>query len=143
MSRTFRSATEIRSTPGDVFDVYLRVEEWPTWTPSVTSVERLDAGPLRVGARARVRQPRLPVSEWLVTELLPGEAFTWETSGPGFRTIGRHLVEPHPVGCRAVAELEQCGALSPLVALLTANLTRRYLQMESLGLKERCERADS
>lgn len=136
----FTSAIAITCPPAEVFDLYLRVNEWPAWTASVTSVERLEPGPLRVGARTRLQQPRLPVSEWVVTELVPGELFTWETSGPGLRTIGRHLIQPRAAGCLAVAELEQRGALAPLIGALTGKITRRYLQMESHGLKERCER---
>lgn len=139
----FTSAIEIRCPPAVVFDVYLREQEWPSWTQSVTSVERLEPGPFGVGARSQVRQPRLPVSEWVVTELVPGETFTWEASGPGFRTIGRHLIQPQADGCKVVAELEQRGVLSPLIAALTGKITRRYLQMETLGLKERCERTGS
>jgi len=124
-----------------VFDTYADVEHWPDWTESVTSVERLDEGPLRVGSRARIRQPRLPVATWQVTELVPGESFTWVARGPGIRTTGTHRVEQLGEGrSRATAILEQAGPVGGLVGLLTKGLTERYLQTEVRGLKARCER---
>ena len=139
----FTSTVEVRRTPDEVFDVYVDVSRWPEWTRSVTSVERLDPGPLRVGSRTRLRQPRLPATVWVVTVLEPGREFTWEATGPGSRTIGRHQVHPADGGCRVVAELEQRGPLAPLVVALTGRLTRRYLEMEGRGIKERCERTTS
>ena len=44
----------------------------------------------RVGARARIDQPRIPTTVWTVTGLTEGHDFTWEASGPGTRTTGRH-----------------------------------------------------
>lgn len=136
---TFRRSVDIACPPEQVFAVYADVERWPEWTASVTSVERLDHGPWGIGARNRVRQPRLPVSEWVVTELEPGRVFSWESRGPGVRTTGRHLVEARPGGCRVTAELVQGGVLGPVVALLTGGLTRRYLDLEVAGIKQRCE----
>lgn len=112
---------------------------WPQWTASVTEVQCLDVGELRVGARARVKQPRLPASEWTVTELVPNRMFSWETGGGGLLTRGRHIVEPQAGGCQVVAVLEQRGLLAPVVGALTWRLTKRYLHMELAGLRRRCE----
>ena len=102
-------------------------------------MELLDPGPLRVGSRARIRQPRLPVAEWTVTEIDPGRSFTWVARGPGVRTTGTHVVEPHGDGARATAILVQGGPLGPVVGFLTRGLTKRYLAMEAAGLKARAE----
>ncbi len=47
------------------------VERWPEWAPTVTAVRPLDDGPLAVGSRVRVEQPRIPPTVYVVTELKP------------------------------------------------------------------------
>ena len=138
----FERSIEIDAAPEHVFAVYADVERWPEWAPSVTSVQRLDAGPFRVGSRARVRQPRLPVAVWEVTELAPDRWFTWVARGPGVRTVGTHSVVVADEGGRpvtATASLEQTGPLGWVIGMLTRRLTDRYLDLEVKGLKARCE----
>ena len=138
----FEATTDVAAPAERVFDVYADVEHWPDWTASVTSVERLDEGPLRVGSRARIKQPRLPVAVWEVTDLVPGRSFTWMARGPGIVTTGSHVVAPAGRGdrVRVTAALEQGGVLGPLLGLLTKRLTNRYLDIELRGLKAHCER---
>lgn len=136
----FESRTDVAAEPAVVWSVYADVERWAEWTDSITSVEWLTAEPMVVGARARVRQPRLPVTVWTVTEVVPGRCFVWEARGPGVRSTATHLVEPAPSGARATASIDQRGPLGPVVGVLTARLTRRYLNLEAAGLRRRSER---
>ena len=120
--------------------MYADVERWSEWTPSVTRVERLDSGPLDVGSKARVKQPRLPTAVWEVTELEPDKVFTWVAGAPGVRTTGIHRVAATgDETCRVTATLLQEGPLGHVVGLLSTRLTRRYLQLEVHGLKARAE----
>jgi uncharacterized membrane protein len=137
----FEQSIDVAAPAAQVFDVYRDVAHWPDWTASVTSVERLDgSGPLQVGSRARVRQPKLPAATWQVTELVPGRSFTWVATGPGVRTTAGHVVEPTgEASCRVTAWLEQAGALGGLMGRLTKGITDRYIAMELRGLKSRCE----
>jgi hypothetical protein len=89
--------------------------------------------------RARVRQPRLPVAIWQVTELLPGESFTWVARGPGVVSAGTHAVHAVDGTVRVTATLDQGGLLGPVLGLATRGLTRRYLRTELEGLKRYCE----
>lgn len=135
----FESSIRIDAPPARVFEVFSDVGRWPEWTSSVTSVERLDAGGLRVGSRTRIRQPKLPVAIWEVTELVEGSHFVWVAKGPGVTTVGGHYVEAEGDGTRAVSRIEQRGPGGWLIGVLTRNLTNRYLATESAGLKARVE----
>lgn len=112
------------------------VENWPRWTASVRSVERLDEGPLRVGSRARVKQPGMPPLVWEVGELREHEAFDWSCRTPGIRTVGRHRLGGNADGTtRIELAIEQSGPLAGLVGALTGSRTRRYIELEAAGLK--------
>jgi uncharacterized membrane protein len=116
------------------------IVHWPRWTPSVTSVELLDEGPLRLGSRARVKQPGMQRLTWSVTALKDREEFTWATHSPGIRTIGRHLIHRNADGSTRIRlELEQTGALAGLLNLFIGRRTVRYLDLEANGLKAASE----
>lgn len=136
----FEATVDVSAPARLVFDTYADVERWPSWTSSVTSVELLDRGPLRIGSRARIRQPKLPVSTWQVIRLDPGREFSWQVLGPGVHTTGTHRVDPLADDTsRVTATLEQTGPLGVLAGLAYARLTRRYLRTEVDGLKAYCE----
>ena len=121
-----------------VWAVFSDVELWPTWTRSVTSVELID-GPMRLGAKARIRQPRLPTVVWEVTKWEPGRSWTWTAASPGARTEASHVLTAS--GGQTVAEqsIAPWGPLGRLAAFVWRSLTREYLAMEAAGLKQRCE----
>lgn len=132
---------EIGAPPMRVWDVLIDVERWPEWAETVTSVTRLDEGPLTLNSRVRILQPKLPPSEYVVTEFSPGEFFAWVAMSPGVRTIARHEVESLPRGgARARLGVEQAGPLGKVMGrLFFKGLTDRYLAAEAAGLKARCE----
>lgn len=130
----------INEAPAAVAPVVLDVERWAEWTDSIRSAELLDPGPLRVGSRVRLEQPKLPTVVWTVTELDPARGFAWESGGPGVRTVGDHWVEPVDGGSQVTVRLTQHGPVGTLIAWLTRGLTRRYLRLEGDGLAARCTR---
>jgi uncharacterized membrane protein len=132
----FDHSTTIQASAERVWEVFSDVERWPDWTPTVDSVERLEAGRIHIGARTRIRQPKLPVAVWEVTELKDGEYFEWVSKAPGIKTTGGHRVISTPEGTVATATIIQEGPLGWLFGRLYAGLTKRYIATETQKLKE-------
>lgn len=59
----FSITVESQAPPDRVWAVLRDTERWPEWTATVTSLQQADRGPLAVGRRARIRQPKLPPAE--------------------------------------------------------------------------------
>ncbi|WP_245677200.1 SRPBCC family protein [Nocardia acidivorans] len=134
--------TEIAASAETVWQVLTDVESWPQWTASMTRVERLDSGPLAIGSRARIHQPRLLPVVWTVTALDPATGFTWAAGGPGLTTTASHDLTRHDEHTSVRLAIDQTGLAAPILGGLMAGLTRRYLVMESQGLKSRAEQTD-
>lgn len=136
------ATVDIAAPPARVWEVMTDVERWPEWTASVRWARRLDEGPLRPGSSAKLSQPRIPTSDWVVTELEPGASFTWVMRGPAILTKARHVVEPLPGGgSRVTLSIEPHGWLGELFGRVYRATTDRYLAMEAAGLKTRSEEA--
>jgi hypothetical protein len=134
---------DIHAAPEKVWSELIDVERWPESTTSMTRVERLDNGPFGLGSRARVTQPKLNPMVWTVTAFEPGRSFAWTARATGITVVGEHSLSSGDgntvtltLGIRAT------GPLAPIVALLTGNLTRSYVNLEAQGLKRRCEVTD-
>lgn len=138
LSITTERQVEIAAPSERVWTVIADVERWHEWTPSITSIRLLD-GPIVLGARAEVRQPKLPPLVWRVTALEPGRFFDWEVRSPGAHTVGSHRVEPRGSGSLATLSLIQAGPIGWLVGRMMLDLTREYVSMEAAGLKKRSE----
>lgn len=132
-------STSVNAPVERVAAVIFDVERWHEWTASITSVEKLDAGELRVGSRARVKQPKLPPTVWTVTAVEPGRWFEWEAKGPGSRTVAWHRAEPEGEGTKATLGIDQQGIFFRLTGWYFNKLTREYVDMELAGLKKRSE----
>ena len=123
----------IAAPPAVVFDRYLDVERWPQWTETVTTVDRLDEGPLAVGSRTRIKQPRLRKAVWDVTELEDGRSFTWVSRSPRGWPPPAGMWSRRSARRRGDLSVEQSGPLGGPVGLLTKRLTRRYLAWKAPG----------
>lgn len=130
---------ELRVPPAKVWPVMRDIEHWPEWTPTITRVEPLGAGPLQVGSRYKLHQPKLAPAVWEVTRLEEGRGFSWVTKHPGVRVTGEHWIEETPEGCRVTLSLRFEGFLAPLIARIYRSLNERYLALEAEGLRARCE----
>jgi uncharacterized membrane protein len=141
MSRNaFSVAVNIDAPPDQVFAVLCDVERWPEWTPTMTSVQRLDQGPLTVGSSAQIRQPKLRPAVWKVTEL-EAQNFTWVARAPGLRMKAGHRVERQGAGSRVLLSFEMSGLMARVASRLFGGLIEQYVTTESQKLKQRSESA--
>ena len=131
---------DIEAPAAVVWDVFSDVERWHEWTDSVTSLVALDGPGIAVGKRFEIKQPRMLKLVWEVTEVTPGRSWTWVQRSPGGLTLASHDVTALSDGqTRVQQRIDQRGPIGFLVGVGMRKMTRRYLDMEAVGLKARSE----
>jgi uncharacterized membrane protein len=130
---------DIKAPADIVWSVTTDVERWPEWTPTMHSVQRLDAGPFQIGSSARIKQPRLAEAIWRVTSLTPGKRFTWETQNRGMRMVASHEILTQGGGCTSHLSLDISGWLSMLLAPLILRSAASAMAIENNRLREFCQ----
>lgn len=111
----------------------------PAVTPTVLSAERLDQGPVAVGSRARLKQPRQSPAVWTVTRFDEGQAFVWRTKRLGMTMVGSHHLEDLGDACRNTLALELTGWGSRLLGALIGGQVRASIATENAGFKKVAE----
>jgi hypothetical protein len=99
----------------------------------VTSVERLDSGPLGVGSRARLKQPGQRAAVWTVTRFEPDTDFEWSTTFLGIRMAGRHHLESADGGTRNRLSVEITGFGSGMLAKVVGGRIAEAIATENRG----------
>ena len=138
--RFFSITVEIAAPPEIVWRVMTDVESWPEWTASVKRIVRLTPGPLATGSRLRIHQPKLPPTQWRVTDVEAGRYFVSENIAPGVRVGAHHSIEAAGANSCVTLAIRFEGVFAGLLSRLTRNLNELYLAMEASGLREYCER---
>lgn len=142
-SRNFISRTIAINAPASrIWPIMSGVEQWHTWTMSISRVKRLDGGPFGVGSRVMVFQPKLPPALWKVTEWAPDHHFIWVSANPGLTVTAVHRIEPTPTGSTVTLSVHYEGRLSPLAVKIMGKITERYVGWEAEGLKKASEGED-
>ncbi len=122
-----------------VWQLLVDVEGWPAWTKSMREIKRLEDGPLAVGSRSRVTQPKGRPMIWTVTQLEPIREFTWVATQPGLSLQAVHRIDEAGDGVRTTLEFIGTGPLAWPANLAGGSRIRSYLDMESAGLKRAAE----
>lgn len=135
----YDTAVDISAPVHQVWAATCDVEGWPSWSPTMDAVTRLDSGPIRPGSTASVRQPKLRTATWVVDDVAVDRTFTWHTAGFGYRITAVHLIEPQESGTSARLSAVMTGALSPLLWALLGRTIRRYVSQEAAALRQHCE----
>ena len=126
-----------------IWELNTDVERWPTCTPTMQSVARLDDGPFRVGSQARIKQPGQRTATWTVTRLIPGQEFSWQSKRRGLVFTGMHRVQTAGRQTRNTLEFEVTGPLSRAFGLAFGVAIRRSLRLENAGFKTEASRPTS
>jgi ligand-binding SRPBCC domain-containing protein len=136
-ARTIRIGAPLEA----VWTTLADVEAWPAWASQFKRLERLEAGPLALGSRVRVRPRGLPGAVWQVTEYEAGRSFTWAARLlPGLQVIGGHVVSPDGEATLAEFSLEAGGTLAALLSpLLRRTIFSRNTKSATEGLKRHLE----
>jgi uncharacterized protein YndB with AHSA1/START domain len=129
----------VRAPAARVWQLLLDVEKWPRWTESMQEIQRLEDGPLTVGSRSRVTQPRRRPLVWTVTELETPRTFTWVARQPGLSFEAVHRIDEAGEEVRTTLEFIVTGPLAWLANRLAGSRIRSSLEMESTGLKRAAE----
>ena len=137
--RQFQRKERIRASIHRVWTILADVERWPEWTASVTQIEELSSGPLRLGSRVRIHQPKLRPAVWVITAWKPENCFVWEAAGSGITVIGSHVLMACEEGCEVILDLRFDGWLGGLAGLLKGRLAEFYVRCEAEGLKARSQ----
>lgn len=130
-----RVTVDIAAPPERAWQAVADVEDWPHWTTSMGEVRLLDDGPLRVGSRAQIKQPGLPVYIWEVTDLDEGTSFTWVTRTLGVVARAGHEVVATADGSRLTLSLTWTGVFAGLVAAFMGKRTRTSITRDAAGHK--------
>jgi uncharacterized membrane protein len=135
----FEHTIEIAAPIDRVWALTVDVESWPSTTPTVTKVERLDGGPLRPGCKARIKQPWQRSKIWTVTIVEPGHRFAWTARVFGTGTTGTHTLTSSEAGTSNRLTVELSGRASSLVGRLLGGQIRKSLATENAGFKRAAE----
>jgi len=139
----FNVVIEISAPAERVWASLTDVERWPEWTSSMTSVTRIGGGPLAVGSQARIKQPKFGTMVWTVTELNRVQSFVWKAARPGLTLVAGHYLSSLDQDTVSLTlSVEQSGLVGRVVEPLTANITKRYVQLEADGLKRWAETSE-
>ena len=122
-----------------VWALTVDVESWPDLSPTMTAVERIDDGALRVGSTARVKQPGQRAKVWTVTAVEPGRRFAWRSRVLGTDMTATHTLHPTNDGTANTLTIDMAGRGSGLVGRVIGGQIHKALATENAGFKRAAE----
>lgn len=134
----YRTTVDVDAPAERVWSLVHDVEAWPSWTPTVSTVE-LQGPRLEPGVPVRVRRPghRPDVYTVLAVE---DQRFLWAARKTGFRQWADHRVTSlDPEHCRVELAFGVDGVLAPVVGPLARRTVVRLVDTEAASLKARAE----
>lgn len=135
----FHSVIQIAAPVSRVWELTVDVEGWPATTPTLTSVKRVERGPIGVGSSAWVKQPGQRAKLWTVTTFEPLTMFAWSTRSWGLVVTGTHRIEATATGVKNTLTVDVDGPLSRVVGLAAGRSIRKAIRTENEGFKRAAE----
>jgi uncharacterized membrane protein len=132
-------AVAIKAPAELLWRLTLDVQAWPTITPTMTRVVRLDDAPMRIGSQARIKQPGQSEAVWTVTRLVEGREFAWRTRRLGLTMTGAHVIESTAEGCRNTLTLDVEGRGAAVFGWVFGRMLRTAIATENAGFRARAE----
>jgi uncharacterized protein YndB with AHSA1/START domain len=139
MSMTLENTIEIKASRERVWQVTIDVEAWPKWSPVMERIRREDSGDFKLGSTALIKQKQMPETRWTVTEINPGNQFTWQARSMGIDMVATHSIVPGDNAVTSLLRIEMEGLLITLLGPLMKMLVSKSLKLENQGLKHYCE----
>lgn len=137
---SYNASVSIASAREAVWRVLATVTDWPTWLPTVSSVEALDGRPLALGARYKIIQPKLRPAIWTVTNLEPPRRFAWQSRSQGVLVVADHMIEDlSPGKSNVLLRISFSGLLTAPVGWFARSVMESYLAQEAAALKLKAE----
>lgn len=128
------ATTMIDAPVAQIWERTLDIDQLPSITPTVTTVERIDPGPVRPGTRARLKQPGMPGRVWTVEEVDAPRRFVWTSRLAGVRIVAIHDLEAVTGdSCRLTLRIRFEGRGSRLLTRLGRRSISAALDTEAAG----------
>lgn len=129
--------TIAQARPEVIFRIYEDVANWHTWDPD-TRQATLD-GPLRTGARGKLKPAKGRAVPMRVTEVVNGRSFTVEARTPLFRMVFEHELKPNPAGTEVIHRVTFSGLLSMVLGPMLSRQLNAGLPVTLGNLKRLAE----
>lgn len=128
------------ATPEWLWDVLSDVERWPDRIELYRNVQLVNNDEVfAVGTRAHVEQVGVRACTWEVTDLQPGQSFTWQSTQPGLHMTAGHRVTPDAGGARLALSFALTGPAAMPLGVLMGRRIRRYIDIEITALRAAAE----
>jgi len=133
--QTYSMSARMPGSPVAAWRWLSDVERWPEWCPTFDAVKLLDH-PMKVGARARILQPGMRPTTWVVDLWEPSRRFRWSARHPGIRVSGDHELIANATDVTVTLTLTYTGLLAPLMRKMLERRSHEYLSRELDALQE-------
>jgi hypothetical protein len=94
---------------------------------------------LRVGSRARIKQPRQTEAVWTVARVEENREFAWQTRRMGQTWTATHILNPEGNGCRNTLAFEITGPGAGMTGGLLSRVVRAGIETENASFKRAAE----